>query len=300
MTPQKRLLFIIILTALWSPSFLFIKLAIEELPPMTIVALRVLIGALGLSFLLLWKKRSLPSNPLFWTHSMVMAIMGAVVPYSLFCYAEETIESALAAILNGCSPMFTAFLAHLFLSSDRLHPQKAAGIAISLFGLLLLFAPNIANGLSGSTTGIMAATFGTFCYAMSHVYAKKHLTGQIPLIAPAAQLICSSLVLIPLSLYVETPLSLPFPSLTAIAGVLGLGILGSFFAYIIYYHLIENCGPTAISMVACFFPAGGILLGYLFLGESLSGSSLIACSLIFAGMAIVNDLVDLRLGARTN
>lgn len=293
MTPIKRVFLILALTAMWSPSFLFIKLAIEELPPFTIVGLRVSLATLILGGLLALKRQPLPLNAQFWFHSAVMALFASVMPFALFCYAEKTIESALAAILNGCSPMFTAMLAHLFIPSDRLQPQKVVGIALGAGGLAALFAPNIAEGFNGSTLGIIAGASAAFCYAVSHVYAKKYITGQPPFVTPLAQLLCSSIMLLPLMFIYDDPLNLPFPSARALLGIAGLTLLGTVIAFIIYYKLLEHCGPTAISMVACFFPVGGILLGFVFLGETLSWASLGASMLILLGLLVVNEVIPL-------
>ena len=276
---------------MWSPSFLFIKLAIEELPPFTIVALRVSIATLILGGILALRRQALPKDLMFWFHTTVMALFASVMPFVLFCYAEQTIESALAAILNGCSPMFTALLAHLFIPSDRLHPQKVIGIGLGAGGLAALFAPNIAHGLSGSTIGILAGASAAFCYAVSHVYAKKYITGQPPYVSPTAQLLCSSILLLPLMFLYDDPLNLAFPSVRAWVGVAGLSLFGTVIAFIIYYKLLEHCGPTAISMVACFFPVGGILLGFAFLGETLSWASFGASFLILLGLLTVNNAI---------
>ncbi len=294
MSPLKRLLFIMALTALWSPSFLFIKLAVGELPPFTIVTLRVGIAAIVMSFILLWNKRALPKELMFWVHSAILAIFSSVLPFCLFCYAEQSIESAMAAILNGCSPMFTAMIAHFFLPSDKLHVQKAIGIGLSALGLVLLFAPNIQQGFSGTTLGMAAGATAAFCYAVSHVYAKKYQSGKAPFVVPAAQLISASAFLLPLAFYFDNPLTLPMPSSSAILGVLGLSFFGTIIAFIVYYKLLDHCGPTAISMVACFFPVVGTLLGFLFLGETLTLAGCFASMLIFLGLVIVNEVINLR------
>lgn len=294
MSPLKRVVLILALTSMWSPSFLFIKLAIAELPPLTIVTCRVSIAAALMGLLLLWKRRTLPKNPQFWIHSGILALFSSVFPFCLFCYAEQTIESALAAVLNGSAPMFTALLAHQFLPSDRLHPQKILGIALSAGGLFFLFAPNFQQGFSGTALGMLAAVMASFSYGVSHVYAKKYQTGHVPFVVPTAQLICSTLFLIPLMFYFDAPLQLAIPSSKAILGICGLSLFGTVLALIIYFTLIEHCGPTAISTVACFFPVVGMILGFFFLGESLSWAGLAASALIFLGLLIVNEVIDFR------
>lgn len=293
MSPILRLLMTLALTLMWTPSFLFIKLAVEDIPPLTIVSLRVTIGAAVLFMILLLSKRFLPKSPIFWLHSSMMAIFSSAIPFSLFCYAETTIDSALAALLNGGSPMFTAVLAHLFLPSDKVTPQKAVGVGLSSLGILCLFAPNIWAGLSGTSVGMLAATGAAFSYGMSHVYAKKYAMGQAPLVAPTAQLIACAAMMIPFALWFDTPWNLPMPSTTAMLGVGGMTLFGTIFAFILYYRLLEHCGAMAISMVACFFPVGGMILGFLFLGESLSMGGLMAAGLILFGMMLVNGVITL-------
>lgn len=298
MTPMKRVLMTLALTAMWTPSFLFIKLAVEDLPPLTITTLRVSIAAIVLFLILLLYKRYLPMKGSFWFHSAMMAIFSSALPFSLFCMAEQSIDSALAALLNGGTPMFTAILAHLFLPGDRLTLQKAAGIGLSSLGLIALFAPNISAGLSGTSMGMLAATSAALSYGISHVYAKKYVTGMPPLVAPTAQLIASAVILAPIALWVDAPFSLPMPSWTALSGVLGMTFFGTILAFILYYRLLEHCGAMAISMVACFFPVGGMLLGFFFLGETLSLQSLFAAGLILLGMMFVNGVIPLTLFAK--
>jgi drug/metabolite transporter (DMT)-like permease len=294
MSSLKRLGLILALTSLWSPSFLFIKLALHDLPPMTIVTLRVGLATLVFLLILLWRKQALPKHAGFWLHAAVMAILSSALPFCLFCYAEQTIDSALAAILNGCAPMFTAILAHMFLPSDRMTPQKMVGVLCSILGLIALFLPSLLNGFSGNLAGCAAGAGAALCYASSHIYGKKYLTGLPPFVAPTAQLAVSTLLLFPLALLFEAPFQLPPPSLISWAGVCGLSLFGTILAFTVYYKLMEECGPTAISMVACFFPVGGIVLGYLLLGESLTFHSLIAGSFILLGMMIVNQVISLK------
>jgi drug/metabolite transporter (DMT)-like permease len=283
---------ILALTCMWSPSFLFIKLAIQDLPPITIVTLRVGMAAFLLICILLYKRQSLPKEGWFWFHSLMMAIVSSAVPMGLFCYAEQSIDSALAALLNGGSPIFTALLSHTLLTNDKLTPQKALGIGLSLLGMVIIFIPNILMGLSGSTLGMLAGIGAAFSYGVSHVYAKKFTTKQAPFVSPTAQLIACTLLLVPFSLWFEAPLSLPMPSTSAMIGVGGMTIMGTFLAYILYFRILEHCGPTAISMVACFFPVFGMVLGFLFLDESMTLGGIMAAGLVLFGMMLVTGVVN--------
>lgn len=292
MTPLKRFLLMLTLTCLWSPSFLFIKLAVQELPPMTVVSLRVSIAACVLLGILFWKKTAFPRGSDFWMKISIMALFASVLPFCLFCYAEQTIDSALAAILNGTAPMFTAVLAQLFVASDKMNKQKVFGVLLSCLGVVLLFAPKLQEGVSGTTLGMSAVLIAAFCYAVSFVYGKLYLTGLKPFVGPTTQLLASSIMLWPLAFYHDQVWTLSMPSTTVIVAVSCLSLLGTVCAFIIYYKLLDHCGPTAISTVACFFPVVGMFLGFIFLDEAFNSMSLVAAAIVLLGMLSVNEVIS--------
>lgn len=293
MSPLKRLLFTLALTAMWSPSFLFIKFAVAELPPMTIAASRITLSFILLFALLRWKRTPLPKSPRFWLHATVVGLVSTALPFSLFCYAEQSIDSSLAAMLNGSSPMFTALLAQLFIPSDRLNLQKGIGIAFCGVGLMVLFAPNLLQGVGGTGYGMLAGVLAAISYAIHHVYGKKYITGYAPFVAPTASLLMAALLLWPAALWNDGVALLPLPSFSALGGVCGLALFGTVIAFIIYYKLLEESGPVAISLASCLFPLGGIVLGVLFLDENLTVMHLVAAALILLGMTLVNQIIKL-------
>ena len=147
------------------------------------------------------------------------------------------------------------------------------------------------------SAGLIAA----LCYAISHVYGKLYVVGYKPFVAPTAQMAVSSLMLWPLAIYYDQVWTLPAPSASAIGGVCGLALFGTVFAFIIYYYLLERCGPTAISTVACFFPVVGMFLGFLFLGETFTSTGLISAMIILTGMLLVNEVVSFKgIGIRVD
>lgn len=294
MSNFRRLYLTILLTCMWSPSFLFIKLALESFGPLTIAGFRVTIAALILVAILYLRGGRFPTTKQFWLHASVMALVASAFPFYLFSFAEQSIDSALAAILNGTSPMFTALLALLFFPADRLTVQKISGIFLSVLGLALLFAPNIFEGLNGTLAGIVAATGASISYSISHIYGKKFMGNLKPFVAPAAQILMSSFYLLPLALWIEKPFADFSPSLTSLLGVLGLALFGTVSAFILYYKLLEHSGPTAISTVACFFPLGGMILGFCFLGESFTWHHMTAAGMILAGLLAVNEMLPKR------
>lgn len=282
------------MASLWGPSFLFIKLVIEEFPPISAAALRVSIAALFLYLILKFKNRKLIALGPLWKHFLVMGLVSNAIPFCLFCWGEMYIDSSLAALINGSPPIFTAILAHFFLRDEPLNWHKGIGILLGIGGLLILFLPNLSGGVYGDAGGILAIILATFCYAVGFVYGKIKLKGLPPLVAPASQLIMASLVLIPTSLIVERPFDMAVPSWTSISALCALGIFGTGIAFIVYYKVLETAGAMALSMVSYLLPLVGMVLGVLFLNESLTWNGIFGGFLILAAMMLVNGLFKIR------
>lgn len=281
---------ILLLAALWGPSFLFIKLAVTDIPPLTLVVGRVGIAAVLLYLVLRLQGRNLPKFGRAWKHFAVMALFQNALPFALFNWGEQHIDSALAAILNGTTPLFTMLLAHLFIADDRLTMDKLLGIIVGFGGLLLLIAPSLFEGFQVTTWGLIGVTFASVSYGIAIVYSRLHLRGLPPLVAPTAQLTLATLYMLPLSLIFEHPFSLPLPSLSAIGSLVALAVFGTALAFVIYYYVIERTSATSVSMVTYLVPVFGVALGVAVLGEQLSWSAYVGCALILLGVMVVNGL----------
>lgn len=279
----KKLSYIFLLACCFGPSFLFMKVCVEEIPPLTLVSLRVTLGALALFSLLKLQGKSLWFYRSYLKHFVVMALSGCVVPFFLISYSERTISSALAGLINGSVPIFTATFAHFFIPNDQLNLRKMLGIFWGMLGLALIFVPNLKNNLI-QAEGIMMVTIASIGYAIGMVYSKKYLQGLPPLIAPTWQLILASLIATPLCLIIERPYTLPFPSYQAILSVLGLALIGSALAFILYYKIIEIAEASYLSLSTFFFPLIALALGTFFLGEVLSWNSYLGGALILLGL----------------
>ena len=196
-------LWIVFLAALWGPSFLFIKVAVVDIPPLTLVVGRVGIAAILLYLVLRLQGRNLPKFGPVWKHFAVMALVHNALPFALFSWGEQHIDSALAAILNGTTPLFTILLAHLFVEDDRLTLDKLLGVTIGFAGLVVLIAPALFEGFQATTWGLIGVTFAAVSYGIAIVYSRLHLRGLPPLVAPTAQLSLATLYMLPLSLIIE-------------------------------------------------------------------------------------------------
>jgi drug/metabolite transporter (DMT)-like permease len=286
----KNFLWLLFLACLWGPSFLFIKVAVGEIPPITLVVGRVGLAALLLYIILRMQGRNLPQFGPVWKHVAVVGFFSNALPFVLFSWGEQYIDSALAAILNGTTPLFTIVLAHLFIADDRMTPVKVMGTLLGFGGLVLLIAPSLSEGFEATTWGLLAATTAAASYGIAIVYTRKNLRGLPPLVAPTAQLLIATIYLLPLSLLIEQPFRLPLPSWSAVAALAGLSIFGTALAFVIYYQLLETTSATYVSMVTYMAPVIGVGLGVFILNEQLSWTVYIGCGLILLGVMVVNGI----------
>ncbi|HSH04614.1 MAG TPA: EamA family transporter [Anaerolineae bacterium] len=285
---------LLLLAALWGPSFLFIKVAVHEIPPFTLVWGRVGLAAVVLYGVMRWQGSTLPAWGKVWQHLTVAALFHNAIPFVLFSWGEQYIDSALAAILNGTTPVFTILLAHWFVADDRLTLAKVGGAVLGFAGILVLMLPSLQSGVQATTLGLLAVTVAAACYGVAIVYARMHLRGVPPLVASTAQLLVASVVMAPLSLGLERPWQLGVPSGAAIGALLSLTFFGTVLAYLIYYHLVTTADASYLSMVTYIIPIFGVVLGVSFLGETLNLATYVGGGFIFLGMMSINGLFQLN------
>jgi len=293
----KNFLLILLLAALWGPSFLFIKIAIEYIPPITLTAIRVGIGALVLYGILKFRKVNLPKLRTVWMHLSVAALLQSAIPFTLFAVGEESIDSSLAAIICGAVPLFTIVLAHFTTNDDRFTKTKVIGSVVGFFGLFILIAPSLLIAKS-TTFGIVMVLLASTCYSVAFVYVKKFFNFKnfAPLTIPMLQLFFSFLFLMPLSIIFDSYATIPSASFAAIFATLVLSFFGTALAFVVYYKIIAATSATYASMVNYVVPVFGAFLGMIVLDEKLTWNSYLGCALIIFGVMIANRIF--RVGRR--
>ncbi|VAW31191.1 Permease of the drug/metabolite transporter (DMT) superfamily [hydrothermal vent metagenome] len=290
----KNLLLLILLAALWGPSFLFIKIAVAEIPPLTLVLGRVSIAAVLLTLFLWMQGKSLPRSRTVWRHLAIMGLIHNTIPFVLFGWGEQYIDSAMASIMNGTVPLFTIILAHYFVVDDRLTPAKLAGVLVGFAGLLLLITPSLTGGVQVTTWGLLAIALASAMYGVAIVYSRNHLRGLPPLVAPAGQMIMATIYLLPLSLLLDRPFSLPPLSPSVLWAMAALGVLGTAVAFVVYYRLLETAPASYVSMTTYLIPVFGVILGVMVLDEQLTWHAYAGFALILLGVMIVNGVLKLK------
>jgi drug/metabolite transporter (DMT)-like permease len=292
----RNFVLLLFLASLWGPSFLFIKVAVVEIPPITLVLARVGIAAILLYLILRLQGDNLPRPGRIWGHIAVVALLHNSLPFVLLSWGEQHIDSAVASIVNGTTPIFTILLAHMLTTDDRLTSTKIVGVTLGMLGMMLLVVPSVLGGVEATTLGLLAVIAVSASYGLAMVYSRKHLRGMKPLAAPTGQFLVATLYLLPLALLIDRPLTLSAPSTQAIASLLALAVIGTALAFVVYYRLIESADASYVSMVTYLVPVFGVILGVLILGERLSWNAYVAFAMILMGIMIVNGLFQGWIG----
>jgi drug/metabolite transporter (DMT)-like permease len=276
----------ILLGSIWSSSFLWIKVAVQEVGPVTLVAFRVLFGLLFGLVVILIQRTKLPKTWSEWFPLLLLGITNVAIPFFLISWGEQVIDSGVAAILDATVPLFTIVIAHVWLHDDKITFFKTLGLLVGFAGVVVLMSKDIgqsASPLLGQGAVILASAF----YAGSSVYARRTTENSAGILRSVGPLLSSTAIMWLATATVERPLRMPQLPITWVA-LLWLGILGSGFAFILSYYLIHEIGPTRTTMVTYLFPLGGVILGATFLGEQLSWQVLVGGALIVVSLAVAN------------
>jgi drug/metabolite transporter (DMT)-like permease len=277
---------LIFLAALWSSSFLVIKVSVASIPPLTLTALRLFFAMAVLWCVLIYKGELLPSSPKIWFMCFWVGFFGNVLPFSLIGWGEEVVESGLTAVLMAIMPLSTVVLAHFFTKGDRLTPQRFLGIAIGFLGIVILVGPSVFGGLGEDGLRQLAIAMAGLSYGITTVIARNMPQSSI-LGRSVAIMIAGFLFLLPFALWFDKPWTLE-PSNTAIIGAIHLGIFPTALASLIYLHLIGVRGAGFMAYINYLIPIMGVILGAALLGEKITVQVVAALSAILIGLFVAN------------
>jgi drug/metabolite transporter (DMT)-like permease len=279
------------LALMWGSSYLFIKIGVETLPPLSLVLLRVIVGCAILVVVVAATRTPLPRDPRTIAHLGVLGAVNIAVPFWLIGWAEQHIDSGLAGILQSTSPFFTLVIAAAFIHDERITGGRLAGIGLGFVGILVLSAENIAD--LGSALGAqrllgeLAVVAASLCYAIGNTYARRTLRNARPLVLSLGQVGWAVVLVAIFAVVVDGGVTLPsVPEATF--SVVWLGAVGTGFAYIVFFRLLTGWGPTRASLVAYLLPVVAVILGVVVLGEAVDALFLAGAALIVAGVWVVN------------
>ena len=280
-------LVLFILGAIWGASFFFIKVGVADIPPFTFVLGRTLLASLVLFGVMKLRGEAFPRSRQLFATLGILGILNGVIPYTLITWGETRITSGLASILNAAMPLFTVVLAHYWTHDERFSTPKVIGVMMGFAGVAVVFIPELRNGIQAEFWGQLAVVIAALSYAIATIVARRFLKGVSPVVASAGQLGSAALMMLPLSFVFDQPWTLR-PGFPALAAWLTLALLGTAFAYTLYYWLLEHTGATRTSLVTYLLPIFGVMWGALLLREPIEWEAIVGLVLIIAGVALVN------------
>ncbi len=281
----RDLALLLLLGVIWGSAFLFIRVAVRDVPPLTLVAGRLLLAAAALLVLLRATGRAFPPRAT-WPVLLLLGVTNNVLPFSLITWSEERIASGLAGTLNATMPLFTFAIA-MSLRAERLSFDRAVGLAIGFAGALIIINPTLHDLTSASKLGEFAVIAASASYAFSTVVARARLREGDAIGFAAGQLAAGALVAVPLALAVEGAPHLRVSTGAALAWV-ALGLLCSALAYIIFFTLVQRVSATQVALVSYVIPVVATVLGWAVLGERIGYGLLGGLAVILVALAIVN------------
>ncbi len=279
-------LFLIVLAAIWGSSFIFMRASVDAFGPIALIAVRISVAALFL-FLFLMKPSRRQEFVQNWKTLFIVGLTNSAIPFSFLAYASLTLTGGTVSILNAMTPVFTAWIAHIWLKNNMTKYQYL-GMLISLLGLIYLVSDKVELSIQ-AWLPVLAGVGATICYGISSTTTKKYLSNVSVMTSTAGSLFFSALLLLILSLFF-------LPDFSEISATdwfyaIILGVLCTAIAFIIYFKLVKNIGPSKTASVTFLIPIFAFLWGYLLLDEVVTTKMWIATGIILLGMALVMEFI---------
>jgi len=285
-----------LLSVLWGGSFFFNGVLLRELPPLTVVFLRVALAALMLLPLLWVYRIRLPRDVAGWAPFFAIGLLNNVLPFSLIVMGQTYIPSGLASVLNATTPLFTVVVMAVA-GEERLHARRIAGVIVGLIGVIILHGAGLeGKGLdgkgfgfeTGQGIGILLCLAAAFSYGLAALVARRLLSNSPPLATATFQMLASVVMMTVVCSVVERPWRLPMPDMTTWLAAIGLAALSTALAYIVFFQILRRSGATNVMLVTLLIPVTALLLGYLVLGERISPKEIAGALVIGSALLLID------------
>ncbi|GAJ94567.1 DMT family transporter [Agrobacterium sp. SHOUNA12C] len=277
------------LSVLWGGSFLFNGILVHELPPFTIVTARVALAAVALHVIVRMTGQAMPRDRQAWAAFFGMGFLNNVIPFLLIVWGQTHIASGLASILNATTPLFAVVVAHFLTADEKMTGNRLIGVIVGFAGVALMIGPSVLSSLGSNVLAQLAVLGAAFTYSLAGIFGRRfRRMGLAPIIPAAGQVTASTILLLPVALFVDHPWTLALPSTETWLALAGLAILSTAIAYVLFFRILATAGATNLMLVTFLIPVSAILLGALFLGEQLQLKHFIGMAMIAVGLAAID------------
>jgi drug/metabolite transporter (DMT)-like permease len=275
-----------LLALLWGSSYVFIEIALRDLPPITLIAARVAGAALFLVAVALWRRDRFPRDAGMWARLFVQAIFNSIGAWTVLAWGQQFVNAGLASVLNSTSPIFVLLFTALFTRHEALGLRKLLGAALGLLGVVLIVGIDALSGLGDHVAGQAACLVGAALYGAGAIHG-RHFAGLSPVVVAAATMLWATIFLVPASLYLDHPWTLSASPSTMVA-VLILAFLCTGLALLIYFRLVTTIGSMGVASQSYLRAGVGVTLGVVFLGETFSMPVVAGLLAIVSGVILIN------------
>ena len=277
--------FLLLLSLAWGFAFYLIAVALDAFAPLTIVNIRLVVGAATLYVIMRWQGHRLPREPRWWARFALLSLFGNLIPFSLITWAETEISSSQAGLLMALMPISTLVLAHFFVREETLTTRRLLGVALGFAGVVVLVGGAALQEMGGGTLlAQLAVLLATLAYAGNAVHTKR-LPPIDTLVVATGSLCVGAVLLLPFTLYLEAA-AWAVPTLPALGASVALGVASTGLATWVYFRVVADCGPSFLSIINYIIPAIAFAAGVLFLDESARPSQFLGLLLVLAGIAL--------------
>jgi drug/metabolite transporter (DMT)-like permease len=281
--PLTNILLLLALATLWGSSYTFIKVGVETIPPVTLIAVRTLIAASILVFVIKLRGLSLPRDATTWRRFLFQACLNSVIPFTLIAWAEQSVDAGLATILNSTTPIFTFLLTVIVVRHEAVTARKIFGVVAGLAGVCLIIGTEALSGFGDQLPAQLAILLASMAYAGAAIFG-RNFKGLDPMMPAAGSMICGAIILIPVSLVIDRPWTLT-PSAESIGALLGLSVFSTALAFVIFFRLMQTLGSVGTTAQAYLRVPIGVGIGVVFLGETVTQTAGIGLVCVIAGVA---------------
>ena len=280
-------LLLIVLSVLWGASYLFIKVAVSEIPPLVLVLARVTLAAGVLYAVVRISGLSMRVGKSMWLAFFGMGVLNNLIPFILIFWGQAQIEVGLASILNATTPLFGVIVMHALTQNEKATPQKVAGVLAGLGGVAILMGPDAVSSLGGNLLPQLACLAAAASYACASLFGRR-FRDLPPLVTATGQISTTMLMMLPIVMFFSPPWHLPMPSTPAIWSVIGLATVSTALAQVIFFRIMKTAGGSNVNLVTFLIPPSAILMGALILNEALLPRHFAGMAGIFLGLTLID------------
>lgn len=284
-----------ILSILWGGAFFLIEVGLRSYPPVTLVFMRLALAVPPMWIAMRLMGERLPREPRIWWLLAVVGALNCALPFILFFWGQQYLDSGYASILNATTPLWGVITAHFLTSDEKATPARIIGVLIGMAGIVVMVGPEAMKGLSNNLLAQLACIVSTIFYSFAAIYGRRlSQTELTPMAVATGQTLVAALMMVPIVAVMDQPWTMATPRLDSTLAGITLALFSTALAYTLYFRLIDRSGASNAQLVAFLMPILAVILGIAFLGESLSGGQIAGAGLIAIGLA----MLDGRLVAR--